>query len=377
MPPEEDVLPTEEQPMSAAISPTADSSRYIPEFDPEEDPEEDPADYPTNRDDDDENEEEESSKDEADDDEEDEDEEEEEEHPALADFIPHLYTVLRTGCLLKVEAPSPSHPLPSSTPRSGTPPLLPIPLPTSSPPLLLPFMSHRAYVLEVTLPPQKRLCIALGLRFKVGKSSSAPTARPTRGYRADYGFVGTLDDEIRRDPEREVGYGITDTWDKMVKDMLGIQASTNVAGLSQRMTNFVTTVRQDTDEIYERLDDAQDDRLLMRGQLNMLRRDRRTHARTAKLIESEARLSREAWVQSMDVSDTARAKVMSLHTTVLAQESEIAGLRATDRTRQTQLAEAITLLKTLQTQMAAVQRRRGPARGPTHPKASEEAGSSS
>nr|GEY20102.1 hypothetical protein [Tanacetum cinerariifolium] len=91
----------------------------------------------------------------------------------------------------------------SETPQSRTPPLLPIPLPTSSPPFLLPSTSHRADVLEVTLLPRKRLCIALGLRFKVSESSSAPTARPTEGFRADYGFVGTLDDEIRRDPKRE------------------------------------------------------------------------------------------------------------------------------------------------------------------------------
>ncbi|GKG50254.1 hypothetical protein Tco_0521354, partial [Tanacetum coccineum] len=38
-----------------------------------------------------------------------------------------------------------------------------------------------------------------------------PTGRPIGGFRADYGFVGTLDDEIRRDPERDVGYGITNT----------------------------------------------------------------------------------------------------------------------------------------------------------------------
>ncbi|GJU81016.1 hypothetical protein Tco_1283381 [Tanacetum coccineum] len=34
---------------------------------------------------------------------------------------------------LRAETPSTSHPLPSSTPLSGTPPLLPIPLPTPSP----------------------------------------------------------------------------------------------------------------------------------------------------------------------------------------------------------------------------------------------------
>ncbi|GJZ39340.1 hypothetical protein Tco_0585903 [Tanacetum coccineum] len=249
MPPEDDVLPTEEQPLPAAISPTADSPGYIADSDPEEDeedPEEDPIDYPTNRDDDDDDEE--PSSDEADDEEEEkDDEEEEEEHPALADSIlppAHCVTArisIRAQTPLRAETPSTSHPLPlpspiilphtrasvamiraaapstyilasrSETPPSGTPPLLPISLPTPSPPLLLPSTDHRADKPEVCLPSRKRLCIALGPRYKVGESSSAPTARPTRDLRANYGFVGTLDDEIRQAPERYVGYGITDT----------------------------------------------------------------------------------------------------------------------------------------------------------------------
>ncbi|GJX10212.1 hypothetical protein Tco_0200071 [Tanacetum coccineum] len=343
MPPEDDVLPAEEQPLPAAVSPTADS----------------PSDYPDDRDDDDE-EEEESSGDDADDDE---DDEEEDEHIALADSIPpptcrttarisirdqtpipfppaaevdrfltistpppspltsyssplpHIpspplpvssplpvsppplpasptYPLGYRAAMIwfRVELPSTSHLLPlpspiilphtrasvammrfaapstyilasrSETPLSETPPLLPIPLPTSSPPLLFPSTVFRASVCKVTLPPRKRLCIALGLIFEVGKSSSAPTAGPTRGFRSDYGFVGTLDAEIRRDLEREVGYGITDTWDEMVEDMQGTQVATDVAGLSQQMTDFIMTVRQDTDEIYMRLNDAKDDR---------------------------------------------------------------------------------------------------------------------
>ncbi|GJV09806.1 hypothetical protein Tco_1351347 [Tanacetum coccineum] len=278
---------------------------------------------------------------------------------------------------LRAEIPFTSYPLPLSAPPSGTPPLLPIPLPTSSPPMLLPFTVCRAGSSEVTFPPQKRLCIALGLRYEVGKSLSAPTARPTRGFRADYGFVDTLDDEIRRDPKRYVGCRITDTWDEMFKDMHGTPAVTDVAELSQRMADFITTVRQDTNEIYGRLDDAQDDRLLMSGQLNMLRRDRRAHARTARLMETEARLSHEAWVQSMDASDTARSEVRALRTTVLAQQTEIAGLRAADRTRQAQLVETLTLMRTLQTQVTALQSQQGPASGPAQPEIPEEAGSSS
>ncbi|GJT34444.1 hypothetical protein Tco_0924863 [Tanacetum coccineum] len=259
---------------------------------------------------------------------------------------------------LRAESPSTSHPLPlpivvphtrasmsmmraaapstyilaprSETPPSGTPPLLSIPLPTSSPPLLLPSTDCRADVLEVTLPPRKRLCIALGLRYEVGECSSTPTARPTGGFRADYGFVGTLDAEIRRDPDREIGYGITDVWedpDEIAEEI----PVTDVAQLGQRMTDFVTIVRQDTYEIYGRLDDAQDDRLLISGQLNLLRRDRRSHARTTRLMEGEARASREAWVQSMDASDTTRSEVRALKTMIFAHQTEIGDLRAADR----------------------------------------------
>nr|GEV14622.1 retrotransposon protein, putative, Ty3-gypsy subclass [Tanacetum cinerariifolium] len=326
----DNLLPGEEQPLPVADSLTADSARYIPESDPEEDPEEDDEDleedpvyYPTDGDDDDDDdEEEESSRDEADDDEEDEDEDEEEEHPAPANPVsPPVYRVTaRKDTTIK-----------DTTNYTYTFTYIITTFAFTS-------TSHRVDVPEVTLPPQKRLCIALGPRFKVGESLSALTARPTKAFRADYGFVGTLDDEIRRDPEREVAYGITDTWDEMLVGMPGTPA-TDETELGRKMTYFVMTVKQDSDEIYGRLDDAQDDRLLMSGQLNMLRRDRRAHARTARLMKSKARLSREACVQSMDASDTARAEVMPLHV-----DDSITG-------------------------------QWGPVRGPAHLKAPEEAGS--
>ncbi|GJX61355.1 hypothetical protein Tco_0294255 [Tanacetum coccineum] len=94
-------------------------------------------------------------------------------------------------------------------PSLGIPPPLAISVPTSSPPSsLLPSASHREDRPEVTLPPRKRLGIALGPGYEVGESSSAAAARPAGGLRVDYGFVATMDREIRRDPEREVGMGI-------------------------------------------------------------------------------------------------------------------------------------------------------------------------
>ncbi|GKE79962.1 hypothetical protein Tco_1549962 [Tanacetum coccineum] len=109
-----------------------------------------------------------------------------------------------------------------------------------------------------------RLGIALDPRYEIGESSSAAATRPAGGLRADYGFVVTMDREIRRDLERDVGYGITDSW-------------------------------RDTDEVYTRLDDEQSGRQLLAGRLNMLFRDRRTHTRTARLMKTKDRMPREAW----------------------------------------------------------------------------------
>ncbi|GKE40218.1 hypothetical protein Tco_1463623, partial [Tanacetum coccineum] len=106
------------------------------------------------------------------------------------------------------------------------------------------------------------------------------------------------------------------------------------------MTEFETRVRQDTDEIYMRLDDEHTGRHLLAGQLNMLFRDRRTHARTARLMETEARMSREAWGQSMDASDLTRVEVM-LRITVLALQSEIRELQSADHRRQTMITEML------------------------------------
>nr|GEZ64178.1 hypothetical protein [Tanacetum cinerariifolium] len=157
------------------------------------------------------------------------------------------------------------------------------------PPLQLPSASRREDKPEVTLPPQKRLDIALGPRYEVGESSSAAAARPAGGFRVDYGFVAIMDREIMRDPEREVSYGITDSWDEIVKTLQGAPVSTDTE-LGGYVREFETRVRQDTDEIYTRSDDEQTERQLLAGWLNLLFRDRRAHTYTRQLMETEARI---------------------------------------------------------------------------------------
>ncbi|GKG03804.1 hypothetical protein Tco_0314191, partial [Tanacetum coccineum] len=108
----------------------------------------------------------------------------------------------------KVASTSHSLPLPPPIILSHTRPAAPS---SGTPPLHLLSTNRREDIPEVTLPPRKRLGIALDPRYKVRKSSSAAAARPARGFKADYGFVATMEREIRRDLEKDVGYRITDS----------------------------------------------------------------------------------------------------------------------------------------------------------------------
>ncbi|GKD60635.1 hypothetical protein Tco_1298144 [Tanacetum coccineum] len=117
---------------------------------------------------------------------------------ALPPASPICLLGYRTAMIwLRAETPSTSHPLP---------------LPTSSPLLQLLSSDHKTDRPEITLPPWKRLGIDLGPRYELGESSTVAATRLIRGRKTDYGFVGTMDTEIRRQRAKEVGYGIRDVW---------------------------------------------------------------------------------------------------------------------------------------------------------------------
>ncbi|GKF06165.1 hypothetical protein Tco_0036833, partial [Tanacetum coccineum] len=137
---------------------------------------------------------------------------------------------------LRAEAASTSHSLPLP------PPIIPshtrLAAPSSgTPPLYLLSTDHRKDRPEVTLPPRQRLGIALGPVYKVGESSSAAAARPARGLRANYGFIATMDREIKHDPKRDVGYRIIDSCDEIVETLQGAPVSTDTE-LGRHMTTF-------------------------------------------------------------------------------------------------------------------------------------------
>ncbi|GJS58994.1 hypothetical protein Tco_0653778 [Tanacetum coccineum] len=190
---------------------------------------------------------------------------------------------------MRAEAAATSHSLPLPPPfilsptRPDAPPPLPTSAPTSFPPLLLPSDRQREDRPEVNLPPRMGLGIALGPR------------------------------QIRRDPERYVGYGITDSWDEIVETLQGAPVSTDTE-LGAHMREFESMVRRDTDENLTRV----------------------MTSRTETVI---GRIG--SWGRAMDASDLAHGEVISLRTIVHAQMSEITELQSADLRRQRAISDLL------------------------------------
>nr|GEY43306.1 hypothetical protein [Tanacetum cinerariifolium] len=242
LPPADDVLPAEEQPLPTAVSPTAESPGYIADSEPEMDPkeedgddkesEEESIDYPTSKGDDDANDDgDDLSDDNANDEDEEESsdrEEEEEEHLALTVSAPALYSSTSTfeetepfeegetaatappfGYLVASRISVQPHilmpfhseseverllaiPTPPLSPVSPTsyslPPFL-MPLPIFTPlstlsfplPLLIPSTSGSESIPEADIPLRKRARFTTPTGgYEIGESSVAAAARQIR-----------------------------------------------------------------------------------------------------------------------------------------------------------------------------------------------------
>nr|GFB39489.1 hypothetical protein [Tanacetum cinerariifolium] len=132
------------------------------------------------------------------------DEEEDEEHPAPADSVVVAPTATD-------QAPSTEETEPFETNESAaTPPPHPAYRTTARISILAP----------VPMPAWTDSEVVRLLAI------SSPPASPVFPW-VDYVFVATVDREIMHDPERCVGYGITNSWDEIVKTLQGAPVSTD------------------------------------------------------------------------------------------------------------------------------------------------------
>ncbi|GJT66051.1 hypothetical protein Tco_1017531 [Tanacetum coccineum] len=126
---------------------------------------------------------------------------------------------------LRASSPSTHHPL--------------HPLPLLPPP---PSSLHLPPHVPTSLPlPSSPLPTSL---YEVGESSTA-APRPTGDHGIDYGFIGTLDAETRRQRAEEVGYGIRDTWVDPREAAKEI-APVTLEGVNTTVTKLAVVQEQDT-----------------------------------------------------------------------------------------------------------------------------------
>ncbi|GKE63499.1 hypothetical protein Tco_1513866, partial [Tanacetum coccineum] len=168
-----------------------------------------------------------------------------------------------------------------------------LPSPPLPPSLYVPPpIDHRDDVPESEQPPHKRSCLfALGSRYEVGESY---TARPTEGRGVDYGFVSTLDVEERRRGNKEVGYGIRDTWVDPAQAVPEI-ALVTLGEVSARVTKLTELHEHDTQDLYALLEDAQEGRTRISHRVtidsqrvDLLMKDKVAHQETILIVEEEA-----------------------------------------------------------------------------------------
>nr|GFA86824.1 hypothetical protein [Tanacetum cinerariifolium] len=166
---------------------------------------------------------------------------------------------------------------------SGTPPLLPIPLPEPS-------TSRRAEIPEADTPPQKRLLLtAPRPGCEVGESSAATAARqpgPTMARSVDCSFVDTMETRFR-DTERRMMIAL---------EMVNMRVSYQVDARSRESSEF-----------YSRHHDALEDRTAMRAEIEVLKRERLAY-------EQESIQIREALARSEAYSRTLEERVAVLET---------------------------------------------------------------
>ncbi|GJS80881.1 hypothetical protein Tco_0747422 [Tanacetum coccineum] len=251
----------------------------------------------------------------------------------------------------------PSPPLPPPPSSLHLPPLVPTSLPLPSSPLpplpaslsIPPPVDRREDTPEAELPPRKRLCLTTPTsRNEVGESSTA-APRPTGGHRADYGFIDTMDAEIRRQRAEEVGYGIRDVWVDPTEAVEEV-ALTTLEGVNARVTELAAVQEQDTQDIYAVIEDGQDRQTQLSQRVDVLTEDRQFHYETARLLDQEAL----AYRTHTQIQDYRIASQESLTATLIAHISLLQG----------QLSAALGQIQALQ------------ARDQTHADDPEGAGSS-
>ncbi|GKC93541.1 hypothetical protein Tco_1158983 [Tanacetum coccineum] len=217
-----------------------------------------------------------------------------------------------------------------------SPPLSPLPPSLYIPPPI----DRKDDIPKSEQPPRKRLYLStLCSRYEVEESS---TARPTKGWGIDYGFVSMVDAEERRQGTRDVGYGIRDTWVDPAGTVPEIAPMT-VGEVNTRVTELAELHEHDTQDLYALLEDAQDSRSCISQRVDMdsqwaTHQELQTHRDHVYARETHL----QAHQTQLQLQGTLIQTQHQIHETRFQmQQAELAALRETDRRRQAQILEQL------------------------------------
>nr|GFA07256.1 hypothetical protein [Tanacetum cinerariifolium] len=127
------------------------------------------------------------------------------------------------------------------------------------------------------------------------------------------------------------------------KEEAGIQLQAEEFDLMAAAADLDKIEETDKAPVYDSDGSAETERKLLAGRLNMLFRDRRAHAYTRHLMETEARMSREAWVRATDASDLVH-EIRELQTADRRRQTVILELLRIDHRRSIEISELRTAL---------------------------------
>ncbi|GKF48106.1 hypothetical protein Tco_0141357, partial [Tanacetum coccineum] len=106
----------------------------------------------------------------------------------------------------------------------------------------------------------------------------------------DYGFIGTLDAETRRQRAEEVGYRIRDAWVDPTEAVEEVAPMT-LEGVNARVAKLTEIQEQDTQDVYAVIEDTQDRQTQLFQRVDGLVKDGQFHYETARLLDQEALVS--------------------------------------------------------------------------------------
>nr|GFA38684.1 hypothetical protein [Tanacetum cinerariifolium] len=186
------------------------------------------------------------------------------------------------------------------------------------------------------------------------------------GRRANYGFVDSVEAEIRRRRAEDIGYGIRDTWIDP-RDVVEEEALTTLEGVNTRVTELAAVQEQDTHDIHGVMEDTQGRQTKIFKRVEELVDDSQYHYETGRLVDQEARCSRKAWAHSIGLSLAVHFELQGYMTHTWVQDQRIDAHDTLIATLTTELSSLQGLLATalgeIQAHQARQQARAGAPEG--------------